>query len=116
MMEIYVVIKAGEEGIEGLLYADVDETKAVEQVKKLRQHIIHDKAKRESILSKFDKCESHEDDEWDHMLSRGDIEWDEYSNGKYENPDSICIQKWDGKEFNCVCPNLDVAPSTTWLM
>lgn len=116
-MNIYVVIKAGHEGIEGLLYADTNKLNAIEKVQKLRQVIMHDKAKREAVLQEFGSEEDDDyEDEWDRMLNEGKIEWDEYSNGKYEDPDAICLQMWDGKEFKCVCAELDVAPSKNWLM
>lgn len=35
---------------------------------------------------------------------------------KNVNPDSYCVQKWDGKEFKCCCKELGVSPSKPWMM
>jgi len=117
MEEIYVIIEAGHEGIEKLLYATTDKEKVIKELLRLKQIIIYDKAKMESVLSKFANEEDDEcKNEWDRMLDRNEIEWEEYSNGKYNDPDAYCIQMWNGTEFKCVCTDLNTQPSKPWLM
>lgn len=114
-MNIFVVIRAGHEGIEGLLYASVNKNDAIEEVRKLRKVIIHDKAHREAVLQDSEEGDWNED-AWDRLYYDEKIDDETHANGAYEDPDAICIQEWDGKEFKCVCADLDVAPTETWLM
>lgn len=117
MEKIYILIQAGHEGIEKLLYATTKKEDIIKEILRLRNIIIFDKAKMEVVLEKYGKEEDKDyKNEWDRMLDREEIDWDEYQNGKYENPDSLCVQAFDGNEFKCVCTELGVAPSKTWLM
>jgi len=116
MTNIYVIIQAGYEGIEGLLYASIIKSEAIEDLNRRRQAILYDKARMEVILKEHGQDINDIETEWDVMYVTGKITDEEYSNGKYTESDSICIQLFDGKEFKCVCNEEDVSPNKTWLM
>lgn len=112
MQHIFVIIRAGCEGIDGMLYASLSREETVNHLKQLRRNILHDKARMEAVLAiKGNEEGSNYEDEWDRMYYREEINDEEHSNAKFNNPDDICIQEWDGKEFKCACPESGVAPS-----
>jgi len=116
LTEIFVVIKCGYEGIEGLIYATNDASDAVNKVKTLRQEILKAKERMNKILAEHGNEEDENyDNYYDKMLKNKEIEWDEYVKAKYENINAYCVQKWDGKKFSCVCNELGCEPSETWL-
>lgn len=117
IMEVFVVIQCGYEGIEGLIYATADGEEASAKVKSLREKILQAQERMKAILAEHGE---EEDDEfrnyYDRMLEKDEITWEEYDNAKYNNPDSYCVQKWDGEQFKCVCKELDCEPNKMWLM
>ena len=38
-----------------------------------------------------------------------------YKNSK-KNPDSYCVQKFDGERFDCACDELKCNPTQSWIM
>lgn len=115
--EIFVVIRCGYEGIESLVYACVDEKYASEKVKSLRQDILDARNHREEVLKEFgDQEDENLCDAWDRMYFDKKISGKEHEDSKYREPDSYCVQKWDGKVFSCVCKELGCEPEKSWLM
>ena len=93
MSEIYVVVKTGCEGIDELCYATTDPKEAVRAIKKLRLQILKEKEKAKKRDAKNGR-------QLEERLY--DFTYD---------PDFYCVQKWDGKKFNCCCKELGVSPS-----
>lgn len=114
---VFVVILCGYEGIEGLIYASSEGSDASAKVKTLRTEIFNARERMKKILAE----NGEEDDEnfnnyYDRMLQKKEIDWEEYNNAKYREPDAYCVQKWDGEKFSCVCKELDCEPNKSWLM
>jgi len=117
MTENYLIIKCGYEGIDRLVYLTSYPSDAIEKINLLRKKVLDAIEKKNKIFAeRGEEVDENFDDIYDRMLSDGEIEWEEYNLGKYEDPDSYCIQKWDGESFKCVCDELKVSPSKSWLM
>lgn len=117
LTEAFVVIQCGYEGIEGLIFASSSGDEAAEKVKALRDKILKAQERMNQIIAEHG---SEEDEEYrthyDRMFDREEIDWEEYNDAKYREPDAYCVQKWDGKKFSCVCEELGCKPEKTWLM
>jgi hypothetical protein len=113
----YIIIQCGYEGIEGLIYLTRDSTQAVAHINAIRGSIITAVDRRNKILEQHG-AEKDEDynDHYDRMHYNYEISEEEYHNAKFRNPDSYCIQKWDGNKFSCVCKELGCETSKQWLM
>lgn len=106
MTEIYVIIETGYEGIEALLYATTDKNQITEKVKQLRKKAIQEKIRLRKEMSKHWREEGHPE------LCEPESLTDEE---KQNIEDFICVQKWNGKKFDCVCQEFDVSPSKLML-
>lgn len=114
---VFVVIQCGYEGIEGLIYASAEGSDASAKVKTLRAEIFNARERMKNILAEHGEEEDEDfNTYYDRMLHKKEIEWEEYNNAKYREPDAYCVQKWDGQKFSCVCKELDCAPEKAWLM
>jgi hypothetical protein len=99
-LPIYLIIETGYEGIEALCHLtdDVDEAKATKKreedrvVEERKSFLVHDR---------------------EIGMSKAYIEEQESRLG--EARDFICVQKWDGKSFDCACGDLGVSPSKLML-
>jgi hypothetical protein len=121
MEEAYLVIKCVYEGIEDLNYLTESKDDAIDKINSLKNDIIKAKLHKEQvlkdagILTKEDlekyKTEHKYEDPWDELDTAEEITFDEYSKGKWGDPDDYCVRKWDGKEFKCCCQELGVPPS-----
>ncbi len=120
MMESYIVIKCGHEGIEKLLYHTGSSQDAVNKVMELRKHISEAKEHRKQVYEASgivpDEDGYYIDDPWAKQLEDKLITSEEYFDAQYGEPDSYCVQKWDGKIFSCACKDLGCEPSEGWLM
>jgi len=114
---VFVVIKCGYEGIEGLIYATLNADEATEKVKTLRDEILSAKSRMNKINEEFGEDEDEDyTTHYDRMQRNGEISYEEYSMAKYDKPDAFCAQKWDGKSFGCACKELNCEPDEMWLM
>jgi hypothetical protein len=114
---IYVVIKCGYEGIEGLIYSTLNADDASTKVKALRDEILSAKNRMNKINEEFGiEEDEHFNTHYERMYLAEEISCEEYSMAKYDNPDAFCVQRWDGEKFECVCKELDCEPSKMWLM
>ena len=114
---VFVVIQCGYEGIEELIYASAEGSDASAKVKTLRAEILNARERMKKILAEHGEEEDEDfNTYYDRMLHKKEIEWEEYNNAKYREPDAYCVQKWDGKKFSCVCKELDCEPEKAWLM
>lgn len=114
---VFVVIQCGHEGIEGLIYASEVGSDASAKVKTLRAEILNARERMKKILAEHgEEMDEDFNTYYDRMLHKKEIEWEEYNNAKYREPDAYCVQKWDGKKFSCVCKELDCEPEKAWLM
>jgi hypothetical protein len=96
MREAYLIIQTGYEGIESL---DFLTTKSALAIQKLGH--IHEKIENDN----------ERDPEW--CLDENNFIAKLHSiQGK---KDFYCIQKWNGKKFDCVCSKLGISPSTLML-
>ena len=114
MEEQFLIIKCGHEGIEKLCYLTINPKDVKDKILSLRKDIQDNRDK----VKEFDidpDC-----DEWEVKEKIGEL----YVNEKisqevytsfYDNPDQYCVQKWNGKEFECCCKELGVEASETWL-
>lgn len=57
-----------------------------------------------------------EDKWWIQQIFDDVITDEEFQDGAHGNPDSYCIQKFDGEKFKCFCDELKVNPTKDWLM
>jgi hypothetical protein len=113
---IFVVIRCGYEGIEKLIYASADGKDASLMVKNLRQDIFNAREHRKKVFEEFGEGVDEEyNDVWDKMYCDKKITEKEW-NDSHTEPDSYCVQKWDGQNFSCACKELDCEPENTWLM
>lgn len=119
--DFFVVIRCGYEGIEKLVYASADGKDASLKVKNLRQDILNAREHRKKVLEEYGEgvdgnCNDIWDkDIWDKMYCDKKITEKEW-NDSHTEPDSYCVQKWDGQQFSCTCKELDCEPENTWLM
>ena len=114
---VFVVIKCGYEGIEGLIYATLNADDATQKVKTLRDEILSAKSRMNKINEEFGEDEDEDyTTHYDRMQMNGEITEEEYSMAKYDKPDAFCVQKWDGKSFGCACKELGCEPDEVWLM
>lgn len=114
---VFVVIQCGYEGIEGLVYASAEGSNASAKVKTLRAEILNARERMKKILAEHGEEEDEDfNTYYDRMLHKKEIEWEEYNNAKYREPDAYCVQKWDGQKFSCVCKELDCEPEKVWFM
>lgn len=114
---VFVVIQCGCEGIEGLIYASAEGSDASAKVKTLRAEILNARERMKKILAEHGEEEDEDfNTYYDRMLHKKEIEWEEYNNAKYREPDAYCVQKWDGQKFSCVCKELGCEPEKAWLM
>jgi hypothetical protein len=114
---VFVVIQCGHEGIEGLIYASAEGSDASAKVKTLRAEILNARERMKKILAEHGEDEDEDfNTYYDRMLHKKEIEWEEYNNAKYREPDAYCVQKWGGQKFSCVCKELDCEPEKSWLM
>lgn len=116
MNEIFIIIQCGHEGIEKLLFATTDKNEAINKVNELKSKILIAIEHKNKILDEFGR----EEDEncntyYDRMCMNQEISFEEYDNATFQDPNAYCIQKWDGKEFSCVCNELNCAPDKAWL-
>lgn len=115
--EIFVVIVCGYEGIEKLVFATAYSVAAANKVSELRNDIIQARKHRDEVLKEFgDQEDENLCDAWDRMYFDKKITEKEHSDSKYREPDSYCVQKWDGNKFSCVCKELGCEPEKSWLM
>jgi hypothetical protein len=114
---VFVVIQCGYEGIQGLIYASAEGSDASAKVKTLRAEILNAIERMKKILAEHGEEEDEDfNTYYDRMLHKKEIEWEEYNNAKYCEPDAYCVQKWDGQKFSCACKELDCEPEKAWLM
>lgn len=121
----YVIFKCGYEGIEKVTSPTTDPREALTNIINARKRINDAKSKREEVLSKaasqsgivdIDPDEIDEfEDVWDTMLSKEEITFEEWEDGKWGNPDQWCLQQWNGEEFECCCDKFGVKTSKPWL-
>ena len=71
------------------------------------------------IYKKSDSTLDLDDDDlcdvWDKMYADGELNKNYYKNSK-KNPDSYCVQKFDGERFDCACDELKCNPTQSWIM
>lgn len=114
--EIFVVIECGYEGIENLSYATTDSKLAVERTKSLRAEILAAKEHKKKVLEEFgDEEDENCHDAWTRMYLSGELDHKEHDL-EYKDPDSICLQKWDGNKFSCACTELGCPGEKSWIM
>jgi len=87
MKDIFLVIETGYEGIEQLCWLTDSPKEAIKKLKFFRRK---EWKKRKRIYKGRPKI----------LQPKRRYVWDFF-----------CIQKWDGKEFKCVCSELGVSPS-----
>lgn len=103
----FVVIRCGHEGIENLVYASRDGKDASAKVLSMRSEIL-------AAQARMAACGG--EDAYDRMLHDKEIDFTEYTNATYNNPDAICVQKWDGRGFSCACAELGCKSGKPWFM
>lgn len=114
---IFVIIEAGHEGIEKMLYASEDEDVVSKKIKALKTEVLEAKERMNKILAEHgSEDDSDFNNYYDRMLRKQEIEWEEYDNAKFKNPDSYCVQKWDGQSFSCACKEFGCELDKVWLM
>lgn len=116
--ELYILIQCGYEGIDTLVCPLYSAEEAIKKITEKREFVNQQIARRKEVAKRMlDDEESWEDnEEWSEMMKREEITYDEWEAGLLIDPDAYCIYKWDGKRFSCVCDELKVNPSKTWLM
>ena len=96
MKEAYLIIQTGYEGIEQLNYLTSLPTLAIKRL--------------EQIYEEIDNNSERDPDGWreenNFIAKRHQIQKDK---------DFYCIQKWNGKKFDCACHLLGVEPSKLML-
>ena len=106
MKEAYLIIETGYEGIESLLWLTETKEAAIEKVKEFREKAITDKIQQRKDMNKF----------WRKENKPKLCEPEELTDEEKQNlQDFICVQKWNGKKFACVCGDLGVKPSKLML-
>lgn len=117
LKEVFVVIRCGYEGIEKLVFATAYGGDAKSKVLELRNDIIKARKHREEVLKEFGDQEDEDlNTIWERMYFDKKISDEEFENSKYREPDSYCVQKWNGNKFSCVCKELGCEPDKSWLM
>lgn len=114
---IYVIIECGYEGIKELVYATADSKDAANKIKELRQDIICARKHRKAVLKGCGKgLDENFEDAWFKQLIYKQITQKQHDDGAYRDPDSYCVQMWNGTKFSCACVELKCEPSKEWLM
>ena len=115
--EYYLIIECGCEGIEQLVYPTNNGIDAKNKLKSIREDIAKAKEHMKKVLKEFgEEKDDCFEDAWDKLYYDKKITAEEHDMGCFKNPDAYCIQKWDGKNFICVCGELDCEPSKPWFM
>ena len=119
MDEIFVIIKCGYEGIDGLIFASVKTDDTINKLKDLRQNILDAKLRYKLLVKENGLKNDDDDDDFDDNIDKL-LKDDKLSFEDWQlittNPDRYCIQKWDGTNFKCFCDELKMNPSENWLM
>ena len=106
MKEAYLIIETGYEGIESLLWLTDSQEEAIEKVKEFRERAIEDKIQQRKDMNEL----------WRKENAPGLCESEELTEEEKQHiRDFICVQKWNGKQFACVCGDLGVNPSKLML-
>ena len=102
--EVFVVIQCGYEGIDKLLFASTKGYEAAQKVIDIRKEYEDIEEKRIDIKRRLEKKYGGniEEVQFDFNVV-AEEEFREYNKFFLEaiNPDSVCLRKWDGKEFSC---------------
>jgi hypothetical protein len=116
-MEQYLLIKAGYEGIEKLVYLSDDPEIVKNMIIELRKEADKELDKLKEIGIDADAY----DDKWELNEKIGELYVNEVISGKsysilMERDESggYCIQKWDGEKFKCHCKELGVGLEKNW--
>jgi len=106
LKDLYLIIETGYEGIESLLYVTKSTKRAKEKLLYYKEKAIKDKiAMRKRFNKDWDK-EGHPEFKESEELTEEE---------KQKLRDFICVQKWNGKEFDCACSDFDLGPSQLML-
>ncbi len=118
----YIIIECGCEGIDHLLYATDSSDDVIKKINNIKSDILTAHEYKKNILDKYKKSDSTLDlddddlcDVWDKMYADGELNKNYYKNSK-KNPDSYCVQKFDGERFDCACDELKCNPTQSWIM
>ena len=116
MKEQFLIIKCGYEGIENLCHLTDDPKDAKNKILSLRKDITDKQNEVKDLGIDIDL----DGDYWELSEKVANLYVDEkISREVYQsfsdNPDQYCVQKWNGKEFECCCKELGVEASETWL-
>lgn len=106
LKEAFLIIETGYEGIESLLWLAETKEEAIEKVKEYREKAIEEKIQHQKDMNEH--CRKENKPEFCKSEELTDEE-------KQDIRDFICVQKWNGKRFACVCGELDVRPSKPML-
>ena len=106
MKEAYLIIETGYEGIESLLWLAETKKEAIEKVKKYREKTVEEKIQQRKDMNELWRKENKPE-----LCESEELTDEEKQNLR----DFICVQKWNGKQFACVCGELDVRPSKLML-
>ena len=114
MKEQYLIIKCGYEGIEKLSYLTDNPEDAKKKILSIRKDIQDNCDKVKDLGIDIDG------DYWELSEKVGKLYIDEKISQEIyasfsDNPDQYCVQKWNGKDFECCCKELGVESSETWL-
>ena len=114
MKEQFLIIKCGYEGIEDLCYLTNDSKDVIYKILSLRKDIQDNRDKVKDFDIDLDGDEWEVKEKISELYVDEKISYEVYSSFS-DNPDQYCVQKWNGKEFNCCCKELGVEASETWL-
>lgn len=106
MKDVYLLIETGYEGIERLCYVTKSPKIAIVQKKKFQEEAIKKKIERNKDANKYWKKEGKR------MFLEPETLTEEQ---KQSIRNFFCIQKWNGKDFECACKELKVEPSEMML-
>jgi len=106
LKEAYLIIETGYEGIESLLWLAETKKEAIEKVKKYREKTVEEKIQQRKDMNELWRKENKPE-----LCESEELTDEEKQNLR----DFICVQKWNGKQFACVCGELDVRPSKLML-
>lgn len=106
MKEAYLIIETGYEDIESLLWLADSKEEAIGKVKEFREKAIEKEIQDRKDLNEM----------WRKQNKPEFLKSEALSNEEKQNlQDFICVQKWNGKQFACVCGKLGVNPSKLML-
>ena len=114
MEKQFLIIKCGHEGIEKLCYLTNDPKDVKGKILSLRKDIQDSRDKLKDFGIDIDGDYFEISEQIAKLYIDGKINQKIYDSFS-DNPDQYCVQKWNGKEFDCCCKELGVEASETWL-